>query len=485
MNNTNLNDRDRKKANLIKKLLRPLSRDEDLRRQELILNILLGLSICCFAILNLIRLKDVLAGVGDIGMPITYTLLILLFFIFLLWLSRKGRIKIAAWLLIIVYSLPMFYSFVAWGADLPAALLLAVLIIALCGVLIGQRFVLIATAVINLFLISLTYLHNRKLIAIDSFWREGRHEVADAIAYAVIFLVIAGVCWLFCHGLNRALARARQSEKELKQERDLLEIKVIERTQELRQAEEEKINQLHRVAEFGRLSSGIFHDLVNPLTALSLNLEQIKNGENNKIGDSKSYLGQALLATRRMADLIVSIKKQIKADGNQKEFSVNEEINQIIQILSYKARRANIRLDFLTTPEYYLYGDPVKFGQIVSNLITNAIEASNPNQIVKINLKKENDRLELKVNDQGRGITPTDLPKIFDSFFSTKKNEGQNLGIGLASVKNILEKDFQGKISVVSELGQGSEFSLLFPWRTVKNNKLENRIPIKNDFNKN
>jgi signal transduction histidine kinase len=295
-------------------------------------------------------LKDVLAGVGDIGMPITYTLLILLFFIFLLWLSKKGRIKTAAWLLIITYSLPMFYSFIAWGGDLPAALLLAVLIIALCGILIGQRFVLIATAAINLFLIGLTYLHNRGLMAIDNSWREGRHEIADAIAYAVIFLVIAGVCWLFCRGLNHALKRARQSEKALKQERDLLEIKIIERTQELRQAEEKKINQLHRVAEFGRLSSGIFHDLVNPLTALSLNLEQIKNGEDNKIGDSKSYLSQALLATRKMSDLIVSIKSQIKADGNQKEFSVNEEIKQIIQILSYKARQANIHLDFPAPP---------------------------------------------------------------------------------------------------------------------------------------
>jgi len=291
--------------------LGPRSTNEDLRRQELILNILLLFSSAGFILLNIIRLIDVIGNPQDRGLPPIYTLGILIFFIFLFWLARRGWIKTAAWALLTVYSLPMFYSFIAWGTDLPAALLLAVLIITLSGVLISANLVLISTIVINLFLIVLTYAQSEGLVGVNRYWLAEKYELGDAIAHAIIFLIIAGIAWLFCLEIGRALKRARASEAELRQERDSLEIKVIQRTAQLRQAETEKIDQLYRLAEFGRLSSGIFHDLLNPLTAVSLNLEQIKETTTDKILTAKSHLSQAILATHKMEGLIAGIKKQI------------------------------------------------------------------------------------------------------------------------------------------------------------------------------
>lgn len=458
--------------NWFKKLIQPQNTNEDLRRRELILNILLGLSIISFMVLNIIRAIDVFSNPDDRGLPVMYTLLILAFFIFLLWLSKKGKIKTASWLLITVYSLPMFYCFIFWGADLPAALLLTVLIITLFGILIGARSVLISTAVINAFLIILTYLQTDEIIKVNNYWRNEKHELGDAIAYAVLFLIIAGITWLFCLEIKRALKRARQSEAELRQERDLLEIKVIARTNELRRAEAEKINQLYRLAEFGRLSSGIFHDLINPLTAVSLNLEQIKGETENKILNAKSYLSQALLATRKMENLIAGIKKQIQRESNPTYFLINEEINQVIQILAYKTRRANTRINFLATGEVKLYGDAVKFGQIISNLLANAIEASeggNENdkieKIITIKLGLQENNVIMSVSDRGTGIASENLPKIFEPFFSTKKEAGRGLGLGLASAKNITEKDFSGTIAATSQPGQGTEFIVTLPFK--------------------
>lgn len=455
--------------------LSPRSADEDLRRQELILNILLLFSVAGFILLNIIRLIDVIGNPQDRGLPLIYTLGILVFFIFLFWLARRGWIKTAAWALLTIYSLPMFYSFIAWGTDLPAALLLAVLIITLSGVLISANLVLISTIVISLFLIALTYAQSEGLVGVNRYWLAEKYELGDAIAHAIIFLIIAGIAWLFCLEIGRALKRARVSEAELRQERDSLEIKVIQRTAQLRQAEAEKIDQLYRLAEFGRLSSGIFHDLLNPLTAVSLNLEQIKETTTDKILNAKSNLSQAILATHKMEGLIAGIKKQIQRESDLTIFAINQEIEQIIQILAYKALRANVQINFSATKQSNLYGDPIKFGQIITNLLANAIEASedsdpqnsdreNKTKKVEIILRSNKQAITLTVTDQGLGIAPENIDKIFEPFFSTKKEAGRGLGLGLASTKNIIEKNFNGTIAVSSTPGQGSLFTVTLPF---------------------
>jgi len=251
----------------------------------------------------------------------------------------------------------------------------------------------------------------------------------------------------------------------LREERDSLEIKVEIRTQELLALEAEKIKQLYRLAEFGRLSSGIFHDLINPLTAVSLNLEQIKTETDNKILSAKTYLSQALLATNKMEGLISSIKKQIARESSIKLFSLNHEIEQTIQILAYKSRRAQVNLKFSATSEIEYKGDDVKFGQIITNLLANAIEAceETPIKEISLNLTETADEINITVTDSGSGINKENISKIFAPFFSTKKMNGRGLGIGLAMTKDIIEKDFFGKISVLSELNKGTIFTIIIP----------------------
>jgi len=454
----------------LKKLILSKSADEDVRRREFILNILLVFSITCFLVLNVIRIVDALSNPNDSGMPLGFTLAILAIFLFLFWLSKKGWSKTAGSLFIILYALPMFYSFLIWGADLPAALLLAILVIIMSGVLLGERWVLISTVIVAAFSIIVTYLQSHELIAVANYWRLEKTQLADAIAYAVLFMVISAVAWLFSREIKKALRRARQSEDELRQERDSLEIKVEERTRQIKQMEAEKINQLYRLAEFGRLSSGIFHDLVNPLTAVSLNLEQIGGGQAERAGgataiaDTKTCLNRALLATRKMEGLVAGIKRQIQRDSQPVDFSVNEEIRQTLDILSYKARRANVVLVFEANSEKRLHGDPVKFGQIISNLAANAIDASTSEteKTVLIDLGEEGRKIKIAVSDQGSGIAPETLEKIFEPFFSTKKESG-GLGLGLSSTKHIVEKDFNGRIEVTSEPGRGATFRVWLP----------------------
>ncbi len=446
-------------------LVRPKNLNSDRGRRELILNILLLLSIIVFTLLNIIRLIDIIGNEKDRGLPIIYTLAILLFFIFLRWLSHRGWSRLASWFLIGTYSIPMLYCFINWGADLPAALLLGVLIIAFLGVLISAAAALWGSLVLNTFLIYLTHLHSTGAITAINYWRLEKHEIGDAITYALLFLIITSLVFIFEREIRLSLRRAETSERALLAERDALEERVIERTKVIREMEAEKISQLYRLAEFGRISSGIFHDLINPLTAVSLNLEQISNTE-NKITNAKDSLSQAIAASRKMEDLIACIKRSIRKENRQEIFSLNEEINTVIKILSYKARQANVQVIFQETNQINYFGDPAKFGQVIANLISNSIEASTDltdinNKLVHINLSKESNIFKISVQDNGVGIPTENTQKIFEPFFSTKP--GCGFGIGLSSAKSIIEKDFTGKLEVQSQINNGTIFTISLP----------------------
>jgi signal transduction histidine kinase len=396
--------------------------------------------------------------------------------VFLFYLVRRGFLRTAAYLLVITYAIPALYSLFTWGTDLPAGLLLIILIITLSGILLGANLILINTGLLIVFLLTVTYFQGNGIIKVASYWRQDPNEVTDVVAYSFMLLISALITWLFCLTTRKALQRAIKSEAELKEERDSLETKVIERSAQIKLMEMEKISQLYRLAEFGRLSSGIFHDLVNPLTAVSLNLEQVRIEGEQKLLSAKSFLNQAILATRKMEDLIISIKKQIQKEGTLLEFSINEEIKQIIEILAYKSRKTKVTVNFFENEEFKLYGDPIKFGQVMSNLLANAIEAcENDNEEaldnnckttakIDISLKQNAADINIEVSDSGSGITPENISRIFEPFFSTKIKQGRGLGIGLASTKNIIEKDFKGTIKVESEINNGAKFKITLPY---------------------
>lgn len=449
----------------LKHLVAPRHKEEKRRRTEILLNTILLFSIVIFTLINLIRLVDYFIYKQTTGLPLTATLLILVFFIFLLWLSRRGFIKLASLFLILTFTAPMVYSFLTWGADLPAALILAVLVIVLSGILLGGRAIFISTLLITGGLILITCHQTNGALAPDNYWRHAPVQVADAVAHSLLIMIIALISWLFCKEINKSLRRAQQSEKLLKKERDDLEITVARRTKELLAAEAEKITQLYRLAEFGRLSSGIFHDLINPLSAVSLNLEQIQTETDDKILSAKSYLSQALTATHKMENLISSIKKQISRETVLAPFSLNQEISQSLEILAYKARRADVKICFAPEATYQLIGDALKFGQIINNLVANAIDAceTSAKKEIEIALTSTPEKIMINLQDSGVGISPDNQANIFKPFFSTKKLAQQGFGIGLAMTKEIIEHDFKGTIHLKSELGQGTLFIIELP----------------------
>jgi signal transduction histidine kinase len=104
-------------------------------------------------------------------------------------------------------------------------------------------------------------------------------------------------------------------------------------------------------------------------------------------------------------------------------------------------------------------GDRFALGRVYRNLITNAIQATQPGGRVTIVTARENDRIAISVADTGSGIAPDRLSTIFDEFVTTKR---KGLGLGLAVTKRIVEQ-LDGTIAVASEVGRGTSFTLRFP----------------------
>ncbi|MFP4514785.1 MAG: sensor histidine kinase [Parcubacteria group bacterium] len=235
----------------------------------------------------------------------------------------------------------------------------------------------------------------------------------------------------------------------------------------------DKINDLYRFAEFGKLSAGVFHDIVNPLTAIALNLEYLQQ---KQIKFNKSFLEDAIRCTKKMQAFIISVKKQINNKEKERYFNINEEIEDCICLLRYKARENNVRLIFKNSKKIFILGLNTKFNQVILNLISNGIDSyknkiENNNRLVIIKINKNKTRLKILIQDFGEGIKKQDYDKIFKPFYSTKQNDNknndkkdqnndkkdQNNGIGLHNSLYIIKKYFKGEIIVDSKYGKGTK----------------------------
>ena len=448
-------------------LIEPRSKDEDGRRREFILNVILCGVIVLVGLLDIYVFRYSLAKEtpGRWAPFIAFSALFLSFVGFLV-ASRRGYWKPASYLLIILYGSSSTYSLYKWGFDLPQAVLGYVSTIIISSILISTRFGLIMTGILCAITLSIGSLQARDLLHTGYYWRGQLPDVDDPIEQSAVFLLISTLSWLSNREIERSLKRARASETALKEERDLLEVRVQKRTEDLREAQAEKVAQLYRFAEFGRLATGVFHDLINPLTAVSLNVNALSLDDPKKIEETKRFVNKAVNATRRIEDLLHTAQKQINRGTGEEEFDANVEIAEVLTLLQYKARLAGVIIGFQPKRAAVLRGNLTRFHQIMANLISNAIDAhedvTRADKKVSISVREEHDMICIEITDRGAGIPKENRGKIFEPFFSTKLRTGGN-GVGLSTVKECVEQDFHGTISFRDNIEGGSIFSVLLP----------------------
>jgi len=263
------------------------------------------------------------------------------------------------------------------------------------------------------------------------------------------------------------------------------------------QRSRQTLTRAESMAALGRLSAGIAHEMNTPLGASMTSLKLIQQlveelprpaptGNAPHNGAAVQQIMMLVSNTRQWIDKAAAHIRSLKAhtrDLEQEEsrtFSVRELLEQIEPLVAHRLRLADCTLKVTSGPDPLVFGDAGKLSQVLTNLIVNAIDAYTTSLLeertVGVDIRSDQSAVVITVSDHGCGISPANLDKIFDQFFSTKPL-GEGTGLGLSISRDIVTALFGGTISVESAVDQGSRFIVYIPAASPRDNPAAPRKP--------
>jgi two-component system, NtrC family, sensor kinase len=224
----------------------------------------------------------------------------------------------------------------------------------------------------------------------------------------------------------------------------------------------QRVAHSEKLSSVGKLAAGIAHEINNPLTNVSLNVEMLKK---DVLSDAnRKTAGRRFEAIERNLDRASKIARELLYFSRHKEADfirtdLNDVVRRTLTLLAPHKKNYDIR--YLPGRIPAIMGIPWKLEEVFLNIITNAMEATTPGGEITITTRAEETSIFAEITDTGVGITEENLKSIFDPFFTTK-DVGMGTGLGLSICFGIMERH-GGRISVTSKQGQGTTFSLVFP----------------------
>lgn len=201
----------------------------------------------------------------------------------------------------------------------------------------------------------------------------------------------------------------------------------------------------------------ISHQLKTPLTVINISLDNLIDNPNMDEKNRNEFISKISKEVTNINNLIQNLLKLSKFDVNvinfvNKSVSIKELLNKSIDKISLIADLKNINIKVNILNDFNLNIDLNWQIEALSNIVKNAIEHSNENDIVYINCNDNKIYSKIEIINNGI-INDKDLNKIFDRFYTNKKGYSESVGIGLSLAKNIIEKN-NGKIDVYSKDGK-------------------------------
>lgn len=312
-------------------------------------------------------------------------------------------------------------------------------------------------------------------------------SVSTAFCLLLVFLGI----------LVTNIRRRKQSELEVRQLNEQLEVRVQNRTRELQNVNQKLVSTLtelknarqhlieaEKMASLGELVAGVAHEINTPvgngITAAShlegqvgILREKILQGTIKK-SEILSFLelcervSKSILTNlQRGAELVQSFK-QVAVDQmieDRRKFNLCEYLQEVLLSLRPQLKKTKIKVAFTCSEELQVSGYPGALWQIVSNLVMNSlIHAYEPGDegTISIDISRQDSGILFEYSDDGKGMTEEVRKKIFEPFFTTKRGGG-GTGLGMHIVYNLVVFKLQGTIECNSRLGSGTCFTISFP----------------------
>lgn len=238
---------------------------------------------------------------------------------------------------------------------------------------------------------------------------------------------------------------------------------------------EKKMIDTDRLVSLGILSTGVAHEINNPLAIISESagfMKQVITAPEMSKFDQKDAL---LLGIEKIENSIKRARKithqllgHVKKSGSQfTKVNLKTLVHEILGLLKKEIKDKQININWETqNDKIMIWSDPYQIRQVLINLLNNAVHALAKNGFISISFYEIKNDIILEIKDNGVGIPKDNLRKIFDPFFSTKAfDEGS--GLGLFVVHKIID-GLDGKIEVTSEVGKGTCFRIKLPKKLEK-----------------
>lgn len=276
------------------------------------------------------------------------------------------------------------------------------------------------------------------LIKADSEWVE--ESAAEPFFLRIIVLVLLSAC---CYGLQVLFERQRQQEDEAR----------------------EFVRQQEQIQAAGRLAAEIAHQLKNPLGIINnaaFTLQRTVR-EGKTITQQIQIIREEVERSDRIITELMGYARLV--EGKVEKLDVKEELERAIQMVFPAA----VRFDVTVERDYATVLPPLlalrnHLSEIFLNILQNSREAMNGKGVIRVSTSYgENHTAVVVIEDNGPGIPPHILDKIFEPYFTTKE---KGTGLGLSIVKHNIEM-YGGTVRVESELGKGARFHLQFPARSL------------------
>jgi signal transduction histidine kinase len=300
------------------------------------------------------------------------------------------------------------------------------------------------------------------VMTIDFLW-DGRFSAELEFAGVVtpfldgLFIVVFVTAML--NEIREEVARRKQAEETVRTLNEELEAKVLERTHQLLQAQDELVRK-EKLAVLGQVAGSVGHELRNPLGVMNNAVYFLQTVLADADETTREYLGiisdEIAGSERIVSDLLDSVRTQ---PPHIQTVGIAELIGQTLRKYSVPSSVA-VKLDVpAMLPPVRV--DAMQIRQVLRNLISNGVEAMPEGGTLDIGAvaNRQEGTVTVSVSDSGTGIAADALTKLFQPLFTTK---ARGIGLGLVVVKNLAQAN-GGSVQVESEVGKGSVFTVTLP----------------------
>ncbi|HLG99185.1 MAG TPA: ATP-binding protein [Bryobacteraceae bacterium] len=232
----------------------------------------------------------------------------------------------------------------------------------------------------------------------------------------------------------------------------LVEVRDVESRRQL----ERHLDLSSRLAALSRLTSGVAHEIKNPLNAMAVQLELLKS----KLTEAQpevEVIGREIKRLDNVVKTFLNFNRPIEVAA--KILDLGQLVSQIVDLVAPEAAVKGIRIEADLKPGIQITGDSDLLQQAILNVINNGLEAMPRGGTLSVRILRDGADCQLQISDSGCGIAPEYRDRIFNLYFTTKE---KGSGIGLATTFRVVQLH-GGTIDFASEPGKGTTFRLRFP----------------------